>query len=123
MVKLNIFFYRELSYYVPFKKESIPTIIKNYYRHIALPRIDYEYYLNQILTNFNWENHDEISCKILYLLNYVSNKMSFMKKNYLVMHFILKIISDVAKCPNHDKIYYNDEPLDLLKIALKKKYK
>ena len=36
---------------------------------------------------------------------------------------ILKIISDVAKCPNHNKIYYNDEPLDLLKIALKKKNK
>ena len=97
MVKLNIFFYRELSYYVPFKKESIPTIIKNYYRHIALPRIDYEFYLNQILTNFNWENHEEISSKIMFLLNYVTNKMSFMKKNYLVMSFILKIINEIKK--------------------------
>ena len=94
MVKLNIFFYRELSYYVPFKKESIPTIIKNYYRHIALPRIDYEFYL---LTNFNWENHEEISSKIMFLLNYVTNKMSFMKKNYLVMSFILKIINEIKK--------------------------
>ena len=34
---------------------------------------------------------------------------------------VTKIITEVAKCPNHDKIYYNDEPLDLLKIALKKK--
>ena len=34
---------------------------------------------------------------------------------------ISKIIFDVAKCPNYGKNYYNDEPLDLLKIALKKK--
>ena len=49
------------------------------------------------MTNFNWENHEEISSKIMFLLNYVTNKMSFMKKNYLVMSFILKIINEIKK--------------------------
>ena len=97
MVKLNIFFYRELSYYVPYKKESVPKIIKNYYRHIALPKLDYEFYLNQVLANFNWENHDEMTNKILYILNYVTNKMSLMKKNYLIMEFILQITENINK--------------------------
>ena len=89
LVKLNVFFYRELSYNIPYNKESIPKIIKNYYRHIALPQIDYEFYLNQILSNFNWENHDEITNKIIYILNYATNKMSIMKKKIFnnAIHF------------------------------------
>ena len=97
MVKLNVFFYRELSYYIPYDKESIPKIIKNYYRHIALPKIDYEFYLNQVLANFNWENHEEMTNKILYILHYASNKMTIMKKKYLIMQFILQIAEDINK--------------------------
>ena len=97
MVKLNVFFYRELSYNIPYKKDSIPKIIKNYYRHIALPQIDYEFYLNQVLSNFNWENHEEITNKIIYILNYATNKMSIMKKKYLIMQFILQITEDINK--------------------------
>ena len=80
LIKLHVFFYRELSYNYAYNKESIPKIIKNYYRHIALPKMDYEFYLNQVLANFNWENHEEICNKILYILNYASNKMTIMKK-------------------------------------------
>ena len=97
MVKLHIFFYRELSCCFPYKKESVPKIIKNYYRHIAIPKIDYEFYLNQVLTNFGWENHDEITNKILYILNYAANKMNIMKKQNYIMQFIVTIIEDINK--------------------------
>ena len=97
IIKLHVFFYRELSCHIPYNKDSVPKIIKNYYRHIALPKMDYEFYLNQILTNFNWDNHDEITNKILYILNYASNKMSIMKKQNLIMKFILEIIDDINK--------------------------
>ena len=97
IIKLHVFFYRELSCHIPYNKDSVPKIIKNYYRHIALPKMDYEFYLNQILTNFNWDNHDEITNKILYVLNYASNKMSIMKKQNLIMKFILEIIDDINK--------------------------
>ena len=97
LIKLHVFFYRELSYNYDYNKESIPKIIKNYYRHIALPKMDYEFYLNQVLANFNWENHEEICNKILYILNYASNKMTIMKKKNLIMKFILQIIEDINK--------------------------
>jgi len=97
IIKLHVFFYRELSCHFPYNKNEVPKIIKNYYRHIAIPKIDYEFYLNQVLTNFNWENHDEITNKILYILNYVSNKMTVMKKQNLIMKFILEIIDDINK--------------------------
>ena len=97
IVKLHVFFYRELSCTTPYNKDSVPKIIKNYYRHIALPKIDYEFYLNQVLVNFNWDNHDEITNKILYILNYAANKMSVMKKQNLIMKFILEILDDINK--------------------------
>ncbi len=54
--------------------------------------------------------------------DYVHNKViEQLKKVGFDDKTVTEIISEVAKCPNHDKIYYNDEPLDLLKIALKKK--
>lgn len=54
--------------------------------------------------------------------DYVHNKViEQLKKVGFDENNVAKIISEVTKCPNHDKIYYNDEPLDLLKIALKKK--
>ena len=59
--------------------------------------MDYEFYLNQVLANFNWENHEEICNKILYILNYASNKMTIMKKKNLIMKFILQIIEDINK--------------------------
>ena len=97
MVKINIFFYRELSYYIPYDKDSIPKVIKNYYRHIALPKIDYEFYLNEILNNYGFENHEEIMNKIIYILNYISSKMSIMKKQNLIFQFITKISDDINK--------------------------
>ena len=107
-VKMHIFFYRELSYYVPFKSESIPKIIKNYYRQIALPKMNYSYYLNQTLSNFGFENYEDITNKILYVLNYVSCKMSVMKNQNLIMLFLLKITDDIN---------------DNIKTIDKKKYK
>jgi hypothetical protein len=106
-LKMNIFFYRELSYYAPFKSECIPKIIKNYYRQIALPNFNYDYYLNQVLSNFGFENHDEITNKILYILNYVSCKMKVMKNQNLLMLFILKITDDInEKITDLDKKQY-----------------
>ena len=106
-LKMNIFFYRELSYYSPFKSDSIPKIIKNYYRQIALPKMNYNYYLNQILNNFSFENHEEITNKILYIMNYVSCKMKVMKSQNLIMTFILKITDDISvNINNIDKKNY-----------------
>ena len=95
LIKMNIFFYRELSYYAPFKSDSIPKIIKNYYRQIALPKINYSYYLNQILINFGFALHEEITNKILYVMNYVTCKMKVMKNKNVIMIFLLKIIEDI----------------------------
>jgi hypothetical protein len=94
-VKMNIFFYRELSYYEPFKSDSIPKIIKNYYRQIALPKINYSLYFDQILSNFGFPSHEEITNKILYILNYVCCKMNVMKNQNLIMLFLLKITDDI----------------------------
>ena len=94
-IKMSIFFYRELSYYSPFKSDSIPKIIKNYYRQIALPKLNYSYYLNQILTNFGFDNYEEITNKILYVLNYATCKINAMKNKNLVMLFLLKITEDI----------------------------
>ena len=106
-IKINIFFYRELSFYAPFKSDSIPKIIKNYYRQIALPKLNYSYYLNQILNNFGFENHEEITNKILYVMNYVSCKMDVMKNTNLIMIFLLKITDDINdKIKNIDRKNY-----------------
>ena len=94
-VKMNIFFYRELSYYEPFKSDSIPKIIKNYYRQIALPKINYSLYFDQILSNFGFPSHEEITNKILYILNYVCSKMNVMKNQNLIKLFLLKITDDI----------------------------
>ena len=94
-VKMHIFLYRELSFNTHFKSDSIPKIIKNYYRQIALPKLNYTYYLNQVLNNFGFENHEEITNKILYVMNYASTKMNVMKNTNLIMLFLLKITDDI----------------------------
>ena len=107
IVKMNIFFYRELSYYAPFKSDSIPKIIKNYYRQIALPKLNYSYYLNQILINFGFDLHEEITNKILYVMNYVTFKMNIMKNKNVIMIFLLKITDDINNnIKNIDKKNY-----------------
>ena len=94
-IKMSIFFYRELSYYAPFKSDSIPKVIKNYFRNIALPNMNYSFYLNEILNNFGFENHEEITHKILYVMNYVVSKMNVMKQKNIIMLFLLKITDDI----------------------------
>ena len=54
--------------------------------------------------------------------DYIQNEVAkLLKQQGFDEDKIEKIIFDVAKCPDYGKNYYNDEPLDLLKIALKKK--
>ena len=115
-IKMSIFFYRELSYYAPFKSESIPKVIKNYYRNIALPNMNYSFYLNEILNNFGFESHEEITHKILYIMNYVVSKMKVMKQQNIIMLFLLKITDDINdKITIIDKKQFNLYSRNLIK--------
>ena len=115
-IKIHIFFYRELSYYAPFKSEEIPKVIKNYYKNIALPSMNYSYYLNEVLSNFGFENNEEITNKILYVMNYVVCKMNVMKHQYLIMQFLLKITGDInSNINNIDRKDYKLYLRNLLK--------
>ena len=93
--QFSIFFYRELPFNSPFSGDSIPKVIKNYYRHISMPKFDYYFYLNQSLINLSIEKNEERTNKIFYILKYLQCKVSSFKKTNLKMYFISKIIDDL----------------------------
>ena len=93
--QFSIFFYRELPYLSPFSDKSIPKVIKNYYRHMSMPKFDYYFYLNQSLINLSIEKNEERTNKIFYILKYLQSKVSTFKNTSLKMYFISKIIDDL----------------------------
>ena len=109
--QFSIFFYRELPYISPFKENSIPKVIKNYYRHISMPKFDYYYFLNQSLINLSIDKNEERTNKIFYVLKYLQCKISTFKNINLKMYFISKIIDNLNNyIPDFDK---NNMNLDL----------
>ena len=107
--QFSIFFYRELPYIAPFEEKSIPKVLTNYYRHIAMPKFDYYYFLNQSLINLSIEKNEERSNKIFYILKYLQCKISCFKNTGLKMYFISKIIDDL----NNFIPDYNKKAMDL----------
>jgi hypothetical protein len=93
--QFNIFFYRQLPYIAPFDENSIPKVIKNYYRHIAMPKFDYFFFLNQSLINLSIDKNEERSNKVFYILKYLQCKVSTFKRTGLQMYFVSKIIDDL----------------------------
>ena len=90
--QFSILFYRELPYIAPFDENSIPKVLKNYYRHIAMPKFDYYFFLNQSLINLSIDKNEERSNKIFYILKYLQCKVSTFKNTGLQMYFVSKII-------------------------------
>ena len=93
--QFSIFFYRTLPFDTPFNNDSIPKVVKNYYRHISLPKFDYVYYLEQSLINLSVEKSEERANKIFYILRYLQCKASPFKNTNVKMYFISKIIEDL----------------------------
>ena len=93
--QFSIFFYRTLPFDKPFYEKDIPKVIKNYYRHISLPKFDYVYYLDQSFINLSVERSDERANKIFYILRYLQCKASPFKNTNVKMYFIAKIIGDL----------------------------
>ena len=93
--QFSIFFYRELPYVAPFNENSIPKVLKNYYRHIAMPKFDYYFFLNQSLINLSIDKNEERSNKIFYILKYLQCKVATFKNTGLQMYFISKIIDNL----------------------------
>ena len=109
--QFSIFFYRELPYISPFEENSIPKVLKNYYRHISMPKFDYYYFLNQSLINLSIDKNEERANKIFYILNYLQCKVSTFKNINLKMYFISKIIDNLNNyIPDYNK---NTMNLDL----------
>ena len=102
---MNIFIYRELSYIKPFNGNEIPNILKNYFRQVAIPKINIKIYLQETLNNLNIENGQEIANKILYILRYESNTLSIFKNKNIQMVFILDIISSIINSIIENKVY------------------
>ena len=102
--QFSIFFFRELPYVSPFDDNSIPKVLKNYYRHIAMPKFDYYYFLNQSLINLSIDRNDERTNKIFYIFNYLQCKIATFKNTNLRMYFISKIIDNLNNyIPDYDK--------------------
>ena len=93
--QFSIFFYCTLPFDTPFNNDSIPKVVKNYYRHISLPKFDYVYYLEQSLINLSVEKSEERANKIFYILRYLQCKASPFKNTNVKMYFISKIIEDL----------------------------
>ena len=92
----NIFIYRDLSFYKPFNSDEIPKIIKNYYRQVALPKINIRLYLQETFINLNIDNGQEISNKILYIIRYASSTLSVLKNINIQMVFVTRIIAELV---------------------------
>ena len=93
--QFSIFFYRTLPFDTPFYEKDIPKVVKNYYRHISLPKFDYVYYLEQSLINLSVERSEERANKMFYILRYLQCKASPFKNTNVKMYFITKIIEDL----------------------------
>ena len=115
MKHTNIFIYRELSYIKPFKGNEIPNIIKNYYRQVAMPKINMKLYLVETLNNLNIENGLEIANKILYILKYANSTLSLFKNKNIQMVFILNIISSIINSIIENKYDINILLEDLIR--------
>ena len=90
--QFSIFLYRDLQFNYPFEQDSIPKIIKNYYRHLALPKIDYYYYIYNTFVNLYLVKCEEYTQKILYVLKYLSCRLDIFKGKHIQMIFITKMI-------------------------------
>ena len=109
--QFSIFFYRELPYITPFEENSIPKVLKNYYRHMAMPKFDYNFYLNQSLIDLSVDKNEERTNKIFYILKYLQCKASSFKNTSLKIYFISKILNDLNN--NISDIKQNNTNLDL----------
>ena len=111
VTQFSIFFYRTLPYNSPLDDNSIPKVVKNYYRHISLPKFDYNYYLEQSLINLSVEKSKERANKIFYILKYLTCKASPFKNTSVKIYFITKIIRDLND--NISELKKNKANMDL----------
>ena len=95
VTQFSIFFYRSLPFNSPFEESSIPKVVKNYYRHISLPKFDYVYYFEQSFVNLSVDKSEERANKMFYILRYLQCKVSPFKNTNVKMYFITKIIDDL----------------------------
>ena len=121
MKNTSIFIYRDLSYYKPFKLCEIPKVIKNYYRQVALPKMNIKLYLEETFLNLNIDNGQETANKILYIIKYASSTLSVFKNFNIQMIFLSKIISNLV----NKIVENNDEDLNInlfLKNLIRKRF-
>ena len=95
VTQFSIFFYRTLPFDTPFEESSIPKVVKNYYRHISLPKFDYVYYLEQSFINLSVDKSEERANKMFYILRYLQCKASPFKHTNVKMYFISKILENL----------------------------
>ena len=88
----NIFLYRNLSFERKFNVEDIPKNIKNYFRQIGVPCLDYRYYLLNALKSFDLEKPEQLCNKIIYSISWANKKSEGIRKMNLPLTFINKFI-------------------------------
>ena len=120
--QLNIFMIRNLPFkaqYTP--NEHVPLVLKNHYRQIAFPLIDFKHYLTLSLMNYAFKDAEKYANKIIYVITLMNQRITATHKRNISFAFIIKLlnillrnISDITKANKNEMfikamtLTYND---------------